>query len=168
MDFQQQLEEDGFAEKPHFCFDVRAHLNANLPSRWIGCTFHNDSPLLTWPPRSPDLTPCNFFLWGYIKDHVYVRPMPRDLPQLRPRIWRQSLLSTARCCNVCGKNLITGLTSAVSPRVDILSTCKVGHKLGLCWHAPLLRDHPGYCTTEVGNPRGTYELPCILPWYLNN
>jgi hypothetical protein len=27
---------------------------------------------------------------------------------------------------VCGRNLITGLTSAASPRVDISSTCKVG------------------------------------------
>lgn len=21
-----------------------------------------------WPPRSPDLTPCDFFLWGYTKE----------------------------------------------------------------------------------------------------
>ena len=34
-------------------------------------------------------------------------------------------------CNVCGRNLITGLTSAASPRVDISSTCKVGQKLGV-------------------------------------
>jgi hypothetical protein len=27
---------------------------------------------------------------------------------------------------VCGQNLLTGLISAVSPRVDISSTCKVG------------------------------------------
>jgi hypothetical protein len=32
---------------------------------------------------------------------------------------------------VCGRNLITGLASALSPRVDILSTCKVGQKLGV-------------------------------------
>ncbi|XP_043467054.1 uncharacterized protein LOC122501561 [Leptopilina heterotoma] len=24
-----------------------------------------------WPPRSPDLTPCDFFLWGHVKAHVY-------------------------------------------------------------------------------------------------
>jgi hypothetical protein len=77
---------------------------------------------------------------------------------------RQSLLSTVRCCNVCGRNLITGLTSAASPRVDMSSTCKVGHKLGVS--LPLLtcslwRDHPGYCTAEVGNAGGTYELPRI-------
>jgi hypothetical protein len=28
-------------------------------------------------------------------------------------------------------------------------------------YAPLRRDHPGYCTADVGNPGGTYELPCI-------
>ena len=24
-----------------------------------------------WPARSPDLTPCDFFLWGYLKEEVY-------------------------------------------------------------------------------------------------
>ena len=26
-----------------------------------------------WPPRSPDLSACDFFLWGYLKSKVYVR-----------------------------------------------------------------------------------------------
>ena len=65
---------------------------------------------------------------------------------------------------MCGRNLITGLTSAASPRVDISSTCKVGQKLGVS--LPLLtcsprRNHRGYCTAEVGNSGGTDELPCI-------
>ncbi|PNF22978.1 hypothetical protein B7P43_G11389 [Cryptotermes secundus] len=42
--------------------------------------------LFTWPTRSPDLTPCDFFLWGYIKDRVYVPPLPRTLVELRERI----------------------------------------------------------------------------------
>jgi hypothetical protein len=54
--------------------------------------------------------------------------------------WRQSLQSTVRCYNVCGRNLITGLTSAASPRVDISSTCKVGQKLGVS--LPLLTCSP--------------------------
>ena len=37
--------------------------------------------------------------------------------------------------------------------------------LSLCWHAPLRRDHPSYCTEEVRNPGGTYELPCIRLLY---
>ena len=24
-----------------------------------------------WPPSSPDLTPCDFFLWGHVKSQVY-------------------------------------------------------------------------------------------------
>ena len=43
-------------------------------------------PLLPWPPRSYDLTPCHFILWGYVKDHVFVPPLRRDLAQLRGRV----------------------------------------------------------------------------------
>ena len=39
-----------------------------------------------WPPRSPDLTPCDF-LWGYLKNKVYERP-PTDPQDLRDRIGR--------------------------------------------------------------------------------
>jgi hypothetical protein len=34
--------------------------------RWIG-----RGGSITWPPRSPDLTPLDFFLWGYAKNIVY-------------------------------------------------------------------------------------------------
>jgi hypothetical protein len=40
-----------------------------------------------WPPRSPDLTSPDFFLWGYWKDTVY-RSNPRDLKQLKMNITR--------------------------------------------------------------------------------
>jgi len=38
------------------------------------------------PPRSPDATPCDFFLWGYVKDQVYVPPLPASIPELKVRI----------------------------------------------------------------------------------
>jgi len=25
-----------------------------------------------WPARSPDLTPCDYFLWGYVKSRVFL------------------------------------------------------------------------------------------------
>jgi hypothetical protein len=107
--------------------DVCAHLSANLPGCWIGHASHNDSSLLPWPPWSPDLTPCDFFLWGYIKNHVFTCLLCHVIYHSCDKgSWRQSLLSTARCCNLCGKNLITGLTSATST-----STCTVGQKLGV-------------------------------------
>ena len=39
----------------------------------------------TWPPRSPDITPLDFFLWGYVKDRVYRTPV-RDVETLQSRI----------------------------------------------------------------------------------
>ncbi|RWS19052.1 transposable element tc3 transposase-like protein, partial [Leptotrombidium deliense] len=36
---------------------------------------------IAWPPRSPDLTPPDFFLWGYLKNRVYKRS-PRSLDEL--------------------------------------------------------------------------------------
>jgi hypothetical protein len=36
--------------------------------------------------RSPDLTSCDFFLWGFVKDSVYVPPLPTPYQELRDRI----------------------------------------------------------------------------------
>ncbi|KAJ4428267.1 hypothetical protein ANN_24284 [Periplaneta americana] len=44
--------------RTHFSLDVRRHLNATFPGRWIG----RDGT--AWPPRSPDLNPLDFYLWG--------------------------------------------------------------------------------------------------------
>lgn len=38
-----------------------------------------------WPPRSPDLSACDFFLWGYLKDKVYPYK-PRTLQELKTAI----------------------------------------------------------------------------------
>lgn len=65
---------------PHWALIVRASLDAEFPNRWIG----RDGPI-PWPPRSPDVTPCDFFLWGCIKDRVYRTPV-RDLDDLKARI----------------------------------------------------------------------------------
>lgn len=40
---------------------------------------------IEWPPRSPDLTPLDFFLWGYLKGRVYDDP-PATIAQLKQRI----------------------------------------------------------------------------------
>jgi len=38
-----------------------------------------------WPPRSPDLTPPDYFLWGYLKGTVY-RNKPRTTDTLKANI----------------------------------------------------------------------------------
>jgi hypothetical protein len=70
-----------------------------------------------------------------------------DAADVNPVIKHVRALS-ATWFTVCGRNLITGLRSAASPRVYISSTCKVGQKLGLslplltcspsAWSSPLL------------------------------
>jgi len=40
----------------------------------------DDQMLIAWPSHSPDATPCDFFLWGYVKDQVYVPPLPASTP----------------------------------------------------------------------------------------
>ena len=64
----------------HWFNEVRATLDNIFRGRWIG----RGGPI-AWPPRSPDLTPLDFFLWGYVKDKVYATPV-RDLRDLRERI----------------------------------------------------------------------------------
>ena len=41
-----------------------------------------------WPPRSPDLNVCDFFLWGYLKSRCYT-PKPRNLDELEANIRRE-------------------------------------------------------------------------------
>ena len=38
-----------------------------------------------WPPRSPDRTPADFFLWGLLKGKVY-KNTPRTIEQLKDAI----------------------------------------------------------------------------------
>lgn len=40
---------------------------------------------IEWPPRSPDLTPCDFFLWGHLKSKVHITP-PANIDELKQRI----------------------------------------------------------------------------------
>lgn len=59
---------------------VTQWLNLNFPRKWIGQGGPNP-----WPPRSPDLTPCDFYLWGHLKQLVYAENIT-DRQQLRQRI----------------------------------------------------------------------------------
>ena len=50
----------------HYSNAARQILDNLLPGRWIG----RRGPM-EWPPRSPDLSVCDFFLWGFLKEKVY-------------------------------------------------------------------------------------------------
>lgn len=59
---------------------VRNWLDAHFPGQWIG----RNGPV-AWPARSPDLNPCEFFFWGYMKDLVYSVPI-ETIEVLRERV----------------------------------------------------------------------------------
>ena len=77
IDFQRTIifEQDGVS--PHWGLHVSEFLNETFPDRWIG----RNRPIPS-PPRSPDITPLDFFLWGYVKDIVY-RTKVQDMTEQR-------------------------------------------------------------------------------------
>uniref|UniRef100_A0A914CWJ9 Transposase n=1 Tax=Acrobeloides nanus TaxID=290746 RepID=A0A914CWJ9_9BILA len=99
---------------PHWHRDVRQWLN-NFEGRWM----ERGSQNLPRAPYSPDLTPCDFFLWGYVKSKVY-RTKQVDLEELKGRIQQafdempQKMIDRAmesyrrrleRCIQVNGKSV---------------------------------------------------------------
>lgn len=72
------LQHDG--APPHNFQGARNFLNEQYPNKWIG----RGGPI-SWPARSPDLTKCDFFLWGFVKDKVYSSP-PTTINDMKNRI----------------------------------------------------------------------------------
>jgi hypothetical protein len=52
----------------------------------MACGTEEDETWGSWHPRSPDLTPRDFFLWGYVKDRVFVPSLLTDIPDLNHTI----------------------------------------------------------------------------------
>jgi len=61
---QTYFQHDG--APPHYNQHVRDYLNESFPNRWLG----RGGPI-AWPPRSPDLTTIDYYLWAQIKTLVY-------------------------------------------------------------------------------------------------
>ncbi len=72
---QFYFQQDG--ARPHIANDVQSWLTERFGDRFINKKM--------WPPRSPDLNPCDYFLWGYLKSKVYY-PAPQTLDELKSNI----------------------------------------------------------------------------------
>ncbi|KAJ4448405.1 hypothetical protein ANN_10421, partial [Periplaneta americana] len=92
----------------HISRTARRYLDRRFPDRWIG----RGGPI-AWPPRSPDLNPLDFYLWGHLKSLIYSSPVP-DLESLRnrivacsedirntPGVWDRFRRSMRHRCEVC-------------------------------------------------------------------
>ena len=98
---------------PHWGLIVRDFLNETFPNRWIG----RNGPT-PWPPRSPDITPLDFFLWGYVKDRVYRTPV-RDVETLQSRIIE--VLATVN------EEMLENTWREIECRLDILRATNGAH-----------------------------------------
>jgi len=59
-----------------------------------------------WPPRSPDLTAPDFFLWGYLKSKVYSN-RPTDLHTLKENIWEEIAKLSEETLQAVMRSLLT-------------------------------------------------------------
>ena len=75
--------------------------------------------LHSWPPRFPDMTPCDFFLWGNVKERVYVPPLPADLDELTNRITAVVKYAT--------EDTLRRVWDEFSYRVDVVRAAGGGH-----------------------------------------
>jgi hypothetical protein len=61
----------------HFHRKVWQSLDEQVPGCWIG-----RAGQIPWPARQPDPNPLDFFFWGYVKEHVYIPPLPKTVNKL--------------------------------------------------------------------------------------
>jgi hypothetical protein len=65
------------------------------------------------------MTPCDFFLWGYVKECVYVSPLPADLDELRNRI--------TAAVNSVTEDILSRVWEEFSYSVDVVRAAGGGH-----------------------------------------
>ena len=75
---EMMFQQDG--HPAHTSLLARNILNQKFPGRWIG--LHGPQE---WPPRSPDLTPMDFFAWSFLKNKIY-QTLPENPEDLENKI----------------------------------------------------------------------------------
>jgi hypothetical protein len=71
-----------------------------------------------WPSRSPDLTPPDFFLWGYLKGRAYMNKL-RTLDELRENIRRE--------IQVVAPEVLAATFRNIQRRVQLCIDAQEGH-----------------------------------------
>ena len=97
----------------HYAKPVRAFLDDKFRNRWIS----RRRPI-EWPARSPDLTPTDFFLWGFLKDRVYATKHQTLQALENATVTEMRNLSIELCRRVC---------QSVSERLQLCKDSEGGH-----------------------------------------
>lgn len=88
-------------------------LNNFKPNCWIG----NNGPI-NWPARSPDITPMDFSIWGFIKDQVYLTT-PRNKDDL--------ILKIREACNKITPTMLRRIQKKIIKRAQTCLQNNGGH-----------------------------------------
>ncbi|XP_039280434.1 uncharacterized protein LOC120350562 [Nilaparvata lugens] len=67
---------------------------------------------IQWPPRSPDLSSCDFFLWGYLKSKVF-ETRPATIQNLKMRITQEIRAITPEVLRRVSENFSSRLRQCV-------------------------------------------------------
>lgn len=67
-----------------------------------------------WPPRSPDLNPCDYWLWGHLQAAVYHRDAPNTKEELMDRITQAAASISQDTTAAAIDNLVCRLEAVVS------------------------------------------------------
>ena len=109
---------------PHRWWFMQDGARPHLPARrWISSKFGDNTIgeglANPWPARSPDLTPCDFFLWGWLKESIYRDGPIATIPELKRRI--------IDSCDSCPLDFITRACRSVKKRCRLVMDANGGH-----------------------------------------
>ncbi|KAJ4438947.1 hypothetical protein ANN_14901 [Periplaneta americana] len=97
---------------------LEERINETYPGRWI-CR----GGVISWPPRSPDLTPLGYCVWAWLKGEVYKRKV-----EIREELLARILYAFAQvkeCPNQQHSSCLQELQSALKLTVNFLNMfCK--------------------------------------------
>ena len=102
----------------HYHRDVRDYLDRMFPNRWIGRGCQGNLHIFDWPPRSCDLTPLYFFLWGYVKGITY-KLASENLEDLKDSI--------RRSFNLINKDMLRNVREGFVERLQQIIVADGGH-----------------------------------------
>ncbi|CAI6355943.1 unnamed protein product [Macrosiphum euphorbiae] len=95
------------------CHTARATMDI-LRERFEGMVISRNGDI-NWPPRSCDLTPLDFFLWGYLKSQVYANK-PQTIDALKVNIINTIKQIQPDLCNKVTENWTTRIRATKQSR----------------------------------------------------
>ena len=109
-----RYQQDGV--RPHRTKNVSESLNTTFRGRLIALDSRKVSQIgIEWPPYSPDLNPCDYYLWGYLKDRIY-RETPLTINELKQVIFREIRAIENQVLNSVFKNFELRLLHSVETK----------------------------------------------------